>query len=108
MMHEMKKKAAAEALKELIHQMMGLEGKKHEASEGLGKEITEESGDGGGTVVDKMASQGMPTDGASGGDDSDMEEEKKNFMSFKKKPMLEKSVTVVMAGPKSKKKMKGM
>lgn len=108
---DMKKKAAKEALNELISHMSMLEGgQKHEMAESPQKEDMEESmngGNGGGSIMEKMASQGMPTDRGTGDMTDEMDAERKDFMSYKKKPMLEKSVTVVMASPKMKKKMRG-
>lgn len=101
--NHMKKKAAGEALHELISHMMGLEGKKPEMpGEGI-KAKMDESGMTGGPEQTALA--GTPEDGSM---DPDESAERKDFMSFKKRPIMEKSMTVVMAPQKMKKKMKGM
>lgn len=102
MHHDMKKKAAAEALHELISQMMGMEGKKPEA---YGEGVKAKMEEAGMTGVPEQQKDAMDAD-----EDGElgMDQERKDFMSFKKKPLVEKSMTVVMAAPKGKFKKKGM
>lgn len=115
MMHgqdDMKKKAAVEALQQLVHEMMGLEGKdggmgveeKSETEEGESPEFLKEhpmhemeESDEEKKAEGEMASNHMS---------DDMESEKKDFMSGAKRQPMKKTMMVMMKMSKAPKKGK--
>lgn len=97
-MDMMKKEAAKKALEELIAQMMGMEGKAHDAEEAMespAEEVME-------AAKDPEESIEMSRDDA--GDKSD-DGDKQAFMRGKKRPMKGKAMMVMMKAEMPKKAM---